>query len=262
MSSLVIAGDTSGSVTLQAPAVAGTTILTLPATSGTLITTASGTASSATTATNLAGGSAGVLPYQTGSGATSFTAAGTAGQVLQSNGASAPTWVAPSTGAMSLVSTLTASSSASLSWTGLTGNRYRLYLENILNSGVDLYLQLGYGATPTWITSGYTWLGPSNSDASGTTSKISSNGATGNGFYPKYYMSSVGRGMSVTDLTGFTNGVAQLYTNIEHSNNTANYYYTSSSGSLVNTNNITAVRLISASGTIASGSASLYLISQ
>ena len=36
MSSIVIAGDTSGSVTLQAPATAGTTVLTLPATSGTL----------------------------------------------------------------------------------------------------------------------------------------------------------------------------------------------------------------------------------
>ena len=36
MSSIVIAGDTSGSVTLQAPAVAGSTTLTLPATSGTL----------------------------------------------------------------------------------------------------------------------------------------------------------------------------------------------------------------------------------
>jgi hypothetical protein len=36
MSSIVIAGDTSGSITLQAPAVAGTTVLTLPSTSGTL----------------------------------------------------------------------------------------------------------------------------------------------------------------------------------------------------------------------------------
>ncbi len=36
MSSLIIAGNTSGSVTLDAPAVAGTTTLTLPATSGTL----------------------------------------------------------------------------------------------------------------------------------------------------------------------------------------------------------------------------------
>jgi hypothetical protein len=39
MSSVVIAGDTSGTVTLAAPAVAGTTTLTLPTTSGTLVTT-------------------------------------------------------------------------------------------------------------------------------------------------------------------------------------------------------------------------------
>ena len=38
MSSVVISGDTSGSVTLQAPATAGSTTLTLPATSGTVIT--------------------------------------------------------------------------------------------------------------------------------------------------------------------------------------------------------------------------------
>jgi hypothetical protein len=37
MSSVVIAGDTSGTVTLAAPAVAGTTTLTLPATTDTLV---------------------------------------------------------------------------------------------------------------------------------------------------------------------------------------------------------------------------------
>ena len=36
MSGVIIAGDTSGSVTLQAPAVSGTTVITLPATSGTM----------------------------------------------------------------------------------------------------------------------------------------------------------------------------------------------------------------------------------
>jgi hypothetical protein len=39
LSSVIIAGDTSGTVTLAAPAVAGTTTLTLPATSGTVVTT-------------------------------------------------------------------------------------------------------------------------------------------------------------------------------------------------------------------------------
>jgi len=39
--SLILQGSTSGSVTLQEPAVAGTTVLTLPAVSGTILTTSS-----------------------------------------------------------------------------------------------------------------------------------------------------------------------------------------------------------------------------
>lgn len=39
--SIVLVGSTSGSVTLQEPAIAGSTVLTLPATSGTVLTSAS-----------------------------------------------------------------------------------------------------------------------------------------------------------------------------------------------------------------------------
>jgi len=46
----------------------------------------------ATTATNLAGGIASQIPYQTGAGATSFIANGSSGQVLTSNGTSVPSW--------------------------------------------------------------------------------------------------------------------------------------------------------------------------
>jgi hypothetical protein len=50
--SIVLVGSTSGSVTLQEPAVAGTTVLDLPATSGTILTSASAiSASSITTGT-------------------------------------------------------------------------------------------------------------------------------------------------------------------------------------------------------------------
>jgi len=45
-----------------------------------------------TTATNIAGGAAGSIPYQTGVGATAMLAAGTAGQYLVSGGAGAPTF--------------------------------------------------------------------------------------------------------------------------------------------------------------------------
>ena len=61
MANFVIAGDTSGTVTLQAPAVSGTTTLTLPTTSGTVLTSAStitpsaGTVNQAALATGVAG---------------------------------------------------------------------------------------------------------------------------------------------------------------------------------------------------------------
>jgi len=62
--SLILQGSTSGSVTLQEPAVAGTTVLTLPAVSGTILTTSSvGSViqvvqGNSTTETNISSGSA------------------------------------------------------------------------------------------------------------------------------------------------------------------------------------------------------------
>jgi hypothetical protein len=63
--------------------------------SGTAPQWSAGSTLSVGTATNLAGGSAGQVPYQSGAGATLFTTTGTSGQVLTSNGASAPTWTTP-----------------------------------------------------------------------------------------------------------------------------------------------------------------------
>lgn len=66
---------------------------------GTITATLSGnaatatSATSATTAINIAGGSAGTIPYQSAAGTTALLAAGTSGQILQSNGAAAPSWV-------------------------------------------------------------------------------------------------------------------------------------------------------------------------
>lgn len=46
----------------------------------------------ATTATNLAGGIASQIPYQSAAGTTTFIPNGTSGQILKSNGTSAPSW--------------------------------------------------------------------------------------------------------------------------------------------------------------------------
>lgn len=96
-----------------------------------------GTAGSATTATNLAGGAASQIPYQTGSGATSFIANGTSGQVLTSAGAGAPTWATPSSGAMTLLSTTTANSSSTVDITSGFTSTYDMYMVVITNMTVS-----------------------------------------------------------------------------------------------------------------------------
>jgi hypothetical protein len=93
------------------------------------------TVGSATTATNLVGSVQGSIPYQSGTNTTSFTAAGSSGQLLESNGSSAPTWVAQSTLSVGTATNAT----------------------NILSGAAgDLLYQTGAGAT------GFVTVGTSN----------------------------------------------------------------------------------------------------
>jgi len=98
MSSIVIAGDTSGAVTLQAPAVAGTTTLTLPTTSGTLALT-SGAVSPGGSTTQVQYNNAGAFGGITGA-TTNGTALTLTGAIL--NGTIGAT--TPSTGAFTTLS--------------------------------------------------------------------------------------------------------------------------------------------------------------
>jgi hypothetical protein len=71
---------------------------------GTITAALTGNASTATTSTNIAGGAAGSIPYQTAANATTFLAKGTAGQVLTMNvGATAPQWISPIAGTITAV---------------------------------------------------------------------------------------------------------------------------------------------------------------
>ena len=172
MSSVVISGDTSGTVTLQAPAVSGTTILTLPATSGTVLTTASGnavSATTATTATNLAGGSAGTVPYQSAAGTTQMLAAGTSGQLLKSNGASAPSWVTAGASGLTLLSTVTASNSATVDIETTFSSTYDSYIIVFSDVAPDtdtVSLRVQLKINGTYRTSGYNYHAATPSAAS------------------------------------------------------------------------------------------------
>ena len=108
--------------------VAGTTTLTTPLPVASGGTGASSLSSITTgTATNLAGGSNGTIPYQSAAGTTQMLAVGTAGQVLQTNGAGAPSWVTPGGGSWVYLSTVTASSSATVDITTTINSTYDTY---------------------------------------------------------------------------------------------------------------------------------------
>lgn len=111
-SAINLSGGTAGEVVFQtAP---GTTGYTTGGVNGYLLTSSgtsaptwsnpasltvghANTATTATAATNIVGGVAGEIPYQTGVNTTGFTAVGSAGYLLSANGSSAPTWLDPST---------------------------------------------------------------------------------------------------------------------------------------------------------------------
>ena len=109
MSSLVVAGDTSGSVTLSAPAVAGSTVLTLPSVSGTV-----------TTNTTLAGADAnihGVTVGLGGSSVASNVAVGQSALIANTSGSSNT-----ATGYVALYTTTSGGANSAFGATALQNN--------------------------------------------------------------------------------------------------------------------------------------------
>lgn len=119
MSSIVIAGDTSGTCTLQANAVAGTTTLTLPTTSGTLYAKAGGgaigVADGGTGVTTLTG-----LAY--GNGTSAFTAA-SAAQVVSVISTTAVANATYATTAGTATSATSATTATNVAGSGITGTQ-------------------------------------------------------------------------------------------------------------------------------------------
>ena len=129
----VFIGNSSGTGNILVASLNGADITGTVA-SATNATTAT-SATSATTATNLAGGGAGQLPYQSSSGTTAMLAAGTSGQVLRSNGSSAPSWETQgffSSGRLTLesnvpVSTADQTSKTAVYFTPYNGDKISIY---------------------------------------------------------------------------------------------------------------------------------------
>jgi len=205
---------------------------------------------------------AGAVGYGDGTNL-AFTSAGTTGQFLSSNGSSAPSWVGAPASAMTLISTLTASNSASLVWTGLSGyDKYLVIAENLLPvspSGRNL-ITLGYGATPTYITSNYNFSSIGGTNGSNTVTNSSETAI---------YFQYSGMGSNTTQyqatclISGCSSGINKGYFVNSSWNDliTPSYELITKIGTLVNTNAITAIKVTNNIGNLGTGSISLYGIS-
>ena len=224
-----------------------------------------------TTALVQTGDTTGSLVLKTGSTPTTAMTINSS-QIV--NFANAPTvaGAALPSGAMTLISTKTASSSASLAWTGLSGyDKYILLYENVSTSSSSdfLGLQVGTGSTPTYLTSGYISrlvYGLYNG-ASASTSTLGYNPPSGtNQFYIGGTVSTIDNTTNAfgnVNLFGITNGIGQGFTGTIYNSDTSNNYsvVAATGGYLANTSVVTALSISMNSGTTFNGKFSLYGIS-
>ncbi|NDG27421.1 MAG: hypothetical protein EB120_09635, partial [Proteobacteria bacterium] len=121
---------------------------------------------SAALATALAGGAAGRIPYQTAAGATAFSAAGTASQVLLSGGAGAPTWSNQSSLSVGTATHLSGGSAGVIPYQNGAGSTVFL---NAGNNG-DI-LTFGASSAPSWVAPSSITVGTATSATSATTAQ-------------------------------------------------------------------------------------------
>ena len=147
-------------------------------------------------ATNVAGGVAGAVNYQSGAGTTGFSAAGTSGQLLTSNGTGAPTWTSNIAGTVNLLSD---------AWnnTKVGTNTFNLASHGSKNTAI--------GENTLTSVTGSSW----NSTAVGYQALMSATGSNN---------TAVGSGALTANTTGNANtasGLWALYSNTTGSYNTA-----------------------------------------
>lgn len=112
--------------------------------SGTAPQWTNGSSISVGTATNLAGGTAGALPYQTGAGATTFLSLGATDYILVA-GATAPQYAAPSTLSVGSATNLTGGTTGSIVYQTSTGTTSYLTL------GTTNYVLTAGGSAPQYV---------------------------------------------------------------------------------------------------------------
>ena len=149
-----------------------------------------------TTATNIAGGSAGQVPYQTGPGVTSFVTTATTGNFLQANFTGAPTWTTTAniyvananvstnlrSGVAGQLAYQTAANATGFITTATTGN----------------FLQSNFNGAPTWTTTANIYVNRATLADSATTATSAGTA------YATIAAHTAGTGLSGTTFNGST----------------------------------------------------------
>jgi hypothetical protein len=215
------------------------------------------------TATPTAGG----IVYGTGT-AQAVTSVGTSGQFLKSNGASAPTWVTAGSGALILLSTVTASNSAYVNIETTFDSTYEQYMliisdVNTSASETDFWFQMKIGGS--YITS-YTY--------SASVERTAANSATYQGNTQTIAAFNGVRMFAVTNATSASGTSSSFNMFIHNPSNTSFRKYVEWTGHFFNdsgilakscgtggnngTDALTGIRFYKDSGNITSGTFRLY----
>jgi len=180
MAKLILNGSTSGSVTLESPAVSGTTTLTLPTTSGTVITTAT---DQTLTSPVIAGTPTGVGVLTSG---TSVSASGTSVDFtsipswvkritvmfsgVSTNGTSIPLFRLGDSGGVETTGYLSAASAIAASTVATVNNTTGIAIYSVLAANIL------HGAAVFTLVSGNTWAATSSMSRSDSTVTLLSSG--------------------------------------------------------------------------------------
>lgn len=176
-----------------------------------------------------------------------------AGKFLKANG----TWAAPSGGGSYVwLSSQTASSSATLDFSGLDTSTYKnfiLILRNVIpaTDNVNFYLRVGTGAGPTYQTTGYVNVG------GGTTLAITMQQSDFATLFQVGNDANLGISGSII-ISSLDGADFKMATGNMTARNTSVLHFGAVNGYWATTTAITALRVMFSSGNIASGTVDLY----
>ena len=181
------------------------------------------------------------------------------GYVLTSDANGLGSWQAES---MTLISTVTASNSATVDFTGLSSGSYVIYYTDVIptTTSTTLNFRYGTGGTPTYQTSNYVYSISFNLNTGATIT--TSNSTSAGSFVLHGVTTGTGEGVSgvLTMLNPSGTSIYHPMTFTANDFNGGNNYYFAGGGCWKSTTAVTAGRFYFSSGNISSGTFKIYKI--